>query len=1093
MALTLLAAPMGAGKTETVIERICAFKASNPLARVWVIRATARQEAAFRERLLLKGGTRAVFNVEFFDFYTLYRRILLMSGTPGRPLNEMARAGLIRALLRTLELKHYDRIRELPGFVRIVGAFLYELKQRRIASEVLARAADDDRLRDLAVIYSAYQNLLQMHNLIDREGEGWLALEALDARPDRLREVALLAIDGFDQFNPVQAALVIALGRQVDTALVTLTDVPDRAATIGRRFERARMQLERAAGGPLPRIAPAPRSGDAERDPALTLFTARFGLLAVDPLPASPAIAFIEAPDPDREAAALLRSVKRRLLDGAAPDSILIAVRDWPRYGDALRRHARRIGIPCAFQSGEPLAASPVIDALLHLLDLHRRDFHWRDLLDVLRSPYFRHDDLDAAAVAALEALAQRALIIDGRARWLEALHQIAAQPAAEAGADEEDDDRLAPDPRALTAERAAAIGTALARWFDRITPPPVGTTAEYIAWIEALIHPDPGELDDADVPAADDADHLDLPARIRMDGQPEAIRAPLDDSISRDLAALAAFMGALRGLHSADSLLRALGSGGGPLTWEQFYRALVSTVEAVTVERAPERAGRVLITTVTEARGLPHDHVYIPGLSEGIFPAPAPTDPLLLDSERARLRAGGVDLALAAERADDDGLFFELLTLARRSLTLTRPTLQRGEAHLPSPLWDEARRLCPDTPVIRQRPGEPPIPADVCTMSEAALSVVHHLRRGAHDPEMPRVAAWVKAQPNGLWERIRAAGQIEARRMDRRAPPDRHSGWIEAAALRAHLAERFGPAYPWSASALNLFGDCPYRFFAARVLQLEEFQAPDAALDARQRGSILHAALEAAYRQIRADGLTIAPENVEAALNQARRAADDVLAAAPQTYHFVAGPTWPHEAAALRAQVEQFVRADFNTDSPVGAFAGSRRVHGVELRFGGPGAPRAIVQLPDGTNAHFSGSIDRIDIYEQDGMVAYRIIDYKSGTTSISSADLAAGRHFQMAIYLRAAAALLGLAQDDERLSGVFVSLANRKKLGEIDPTNPKHRSALRQGHGHLVEYIGMARTGRFAVAPAKPEDGRCDRHCPYVHLCRIGVTGKG
>ncbi|MCS7070087.1 MAG: hypothetical protein NZM00_01160, partial [Anaerolinea sp.] len=418
---------------------------------------------------------------------------------------------------------------------------------------------------------------------------------------------------------------------------------------------------------------------------------------------------------------------------------------------------------------------------------------------------------LDAAAVDALETLVQHALISDGRARWLEALRQIADQPPGEADPSDadDDDDRAGPDPRALTPERAAAIGAALARWFNRITPPPTGTTAEYVTWLEALIHPDPGELEDADAPDpdAEGVDHLDLPARIRMDGQPEAIRAALDDRISRDLAALAAFMGVLRGLRRADGLLSALGHGGGMLTWEQFYRALVNAVEAAAVERAPDRAGRVLITTVTEARGLPHDHVYIPGLSEGIFPAPAPTDPLLLDSERARLRAHGIDLALAAERADDDGLFFELLTLARRSLTFSRPTFNRGEAHLPGPLWDEARRLCPDAPVMRQRPGEPPAPADVCTLPEAALTAVYRLRRDERDPQALRVAAWVRAQPGDLWARIQAAGRIETRRMDRRAPPDRYSGRIEAAVLRDHLAERFGPAYRWSASALNLFG----------------------------------------------------------------------------------------------------------------------------------------------------------------------------------------------------------------------------------------------------------------------------------------------
>lgn len=1097
MALTLLSAPIGAGKTEAVQERIIALKQADPFASVWVIRATARQEAAFRERLLLKGGMRAAFNVEFFNFYSLYRRILALAGTPGRSLGEAARAGLIRALLRSMTLEHYTRIRDLPGFARIIGTFLYELKQQRILPENFARAATDARLRDLAAIYSAYQSLLQNRRLIDREGEGWLAVEAVEANSGLLKGIDLLAVDGFDQFNPLQADLLTSMSKQVGAAILTLTDVPDRAATIGRRFARARTLLKEAAGGSIHSEAPVLRPNGVGRSPAIDALTAGFGLPGAAPLPASDDIVFLEAPDPDREAAAVLRSVKRRLLAGAPPDSILIAVRDWGRYGDALLTYARRIGLPCAFQSGEPLAANPAIDALLHVLDLHRLDFRWRDLLDALRSPYFRHDGLDAAAVDALEALCQRALIIDGRDRWLEALRQIAAGPETAPSEAGDDEDRIAPDPRQLTPERAARIGAALARWFERVTPPVSGTTADYVAWIETLIHPDRGELDDADesdASADSSADHFDMPARIRMDDHPAEMRAALADRISRDLSALDALMGVLRGLRATESLLASLSFGGdAALDWDAFYAALVSAVEATTVERAPDRAGRVLITTVSEARGLPHAHVYILGLSEGIFPAPAPADPLLLDSERAGLKKSGIDLPAAADRADDDGLFFELLSLAERTLTLSRPTLKGGEAHLPGPLWKEARRLCPAIPVIVQRIGAPPAPAEVCLPSEAALAAVYSLRRDDRGPETLRVAAWMAAQPDGLWSRIAAAGRVEARRMDRAAPADRYSGVIESAALRDHLAQRFGPDYRWSASALNLFGDCAFRFFAARALRLDEFQAPDAAMDARQRGSILHAILEQTYRRIHEAGLPIAPEQTDAALEQARAAAEAVLASAPAAYHFVAGPTWTHEAAALRAQIERFIAADFSAEGPAGTFAGTRRVQGVELRFGGAGEPGVTVDLPDGTTARFGGSIDRIDRHERDGVAAYRVIDYKSGTTPITHGDLGAGRNFQMAIYLRAAAAALDLPAGDDRLSGVFVSLANRKRLGEIDPTNVKHAQALSDGADHLARYIGMARTARFTAEPVKPDEGRCDRHCPFHHLCRIGVTGKG
>ena len=53
------------------------------------------------------------------------------------------------------------------------------------------------------------------------------------------------------------------------------------------------------------------------------------------------------------------------------------------------------------------------------------------------------------------------------------------------------------------------------------------------------------------------------------------------------------------------------------------------------TLTNNTNRSGKILITSVTDARGLPHEHVFIPGLSEGIFPRPTPEDPIYLDSER--------------------------------------------------------------------------------------------------------------------------------------------------------------------------------------------------------------------------------------------------------------------------------------------------------------------------------------------------------------------------------------------------------------------------------------------------------------------------
>src|SRR5690606_33939652 len=140
--------------------------------------------------------------------------------------DETARAGLIRALLTERYRDGrgiFASIAETPGFVQIIGAFLYELKQNLILPEDFAAAARTDKEHELAQIYTGYQNLLRQHALVDREGEGWLALEAVNEQPERVRDVDLLIVDGYDQFNHLQTNLLAALGLGVGEMLITLT------------------------------------------------------------------------------------------------------------------------------------------------------------------------------------------------------------------------------------------------------------------------------------------------------------------------------------------------------------------------------------------------------------------------------------------------------------------------------------------------------------------------------------------------------------------------------------------------------------------------------------------------------------------------------------------------------------------------------------------------------------------------------------------------------------------------------------------------------------------------------------------------------
>ncbi|MEO1164853.1 MAG: hypothetical protein AAFV98_13770, partial [Chloroflexota bacterium] len=110
-----------------------------------------------------------------------------------------------------------------------------------------------------------------------------------------------------------------------------------------------------------------------------------------------------------------------------------------------------------------------------------------------------------------------------------------------------------------------------------------------------------------------------------------------------------------LRGILTVQEFLRGvLRDSTKQLSWRDFLADLQTGVKNERpVQRHPGRSGRVLVTTATDARGLPHDQMFILGLSEGIFPADIPEDPLYLDTERKTLSERGVTLQTQAERGD--------------------------------------------------------------------------------------------------------------------------------------------------------------------------------------------------------------------------------------------------------------------------------------------------------------------------------------------------------------------------------------------------------------------------------------------------------
>lgn len=1095
MTTTLLQTTVGAGKTEAALERLSTLinDDSRPFAKAWILLATKRQEVTFRQRLIdLQDGRAVYFNAEFFNFYELNTRLLHLAANPQRRINEAARLGLLRKilsdLLRDNQLKTFAPIARTSGFLRVVADLIYEMKQNRVYPHDFENAAQTQKDHELALIYDTYQTRMIKHHLVDREGEGWLALEAVEKNKNLVRDIDLLLVDGYDQFTPVQTALLAKLSLGLGDLVVTLTKAPgdrndDAQKLIGRRFEEAEKRLDMAhdfVGASLIRqIITTPK---VDKHPDLMALAQN--IFSQKPkVEASDAIQLIEAPEPLQEVAAVLREVKQRLLDGVKPDDILIALRDWSRYHSYIEMYSRLYQLPLLLHYGQPLNQNPALTVLMNILALPKKNpdlitsFRRRDVLDILRSPYVEVLDFDDETIDLLDTVSQKMQVLGGRKNWLDAIRDAAKDPDDFSFEDEEVGQKI------LTGEQESVLSHALEDFFEFITPPERATYQYYVEWLESLIGSDTLEN-------PDDADELQPydPYTLKM---PKCIRSVADNPemeyiINRDVAALNQFKDLLNGMLSTQELLRtALGDESTSISWQEFFDDIQAGIKnTIPTQRNPIRSGRILVTTATEARGLPHDHVYILGLSEGVFPAKKSEDPIYLDTERQRLSEHDVTLQTQAERADDDGIFYELISLPRESLTLSRPHVRDGKHWVESHLWRMTRAVFSNLKIMKIGIGQV-VPAEHVTSLDEAVLALADVMNDDKQTIVP-IYQWLTQAHGDYWQHIESSRDTELSRMSRKAH-NNHSGQIEHPDLIEKIAGKLDDDFVWSATRLNAFGTCPYRFFAGNILDLEELKEPQEGMDQLQLGSLNHSILEDTYKAIKEENLNIVPDNQDEALDILDEIAVKSFKNAPQKHHFRASALWEEEQNVILRRLRLLVKRDFSDDAPLNKLGRDRQPFALEMRFGFDDGLR----IPIGDNSiRVRGIIDRIDI--SDGKLI--LVDYKSGTTKINPIEMSEGRNFQMMVYLLALNEKIKQnGWNYEIAGGTFWHIRDQEisKIMKIKD-GLENEELIADAQIHLTNYLEQMRSGNFAVQPSKPKGNRCTSYCDFYQLCRLSNTNQ-
>lgn len=1031
-------APAAAGKTAYAVQ-LAQQRTQHLTTAVRVCVASQWQVRAWHERLAAAGGALGVY---VFTFDKLITACLDEAGEVYTELSEPVRYRLLRTLVGRQPLTHFAPLRDKPGFIQALQQLINELKESRIQPPDLAAAVaqlgDEPRLHELAHLYEAYQQALWPQAWADLPGLNWLAVEALAWRAPRVgRNWPLLIVDGFDDFTPIQLALLGQLSGRVAEMIILLTGTADGSTY--PRFRRTRERVEEALG--VTAVALPDRSDKAAQQPALRHLVTHLGALHAEQRASDGRVHLVAAADRAAEVRAALRWLKARLVhDRLTPTDVALLARDTTPYRPFIWQTAVEFGLPIRLADGLPLAANPAVAALLDLLRLALPNAQGeaalprRQVLEAWRSPYFDWQaagvDISAGAADRLARAAQFGRVIGGLSQWQEAFDALRQRQTADV---HDEESQL---PTQLPAGAAAAtLQTRFNRFYDVIRPPRAARTMrDFVLWLEQLIGPDPED---------ETQGNRDQPS-LRMIG---CVRDADEALAALDLAALIEFKHILGNLLWAEQTA----DTPQPVDYPGFLTELTGVVDASFYRQPPSGQAEIFVANVPQARGLSFRAVAVLGLAEGVFPAPQREDPFLRDADREALNTR-FDMPLApSTQSTEQEFFYEALARATDHLLLTRPRLaETGAEWLPSPFWERVCRLVDATPVHEQtlQPG-------------GAASWPELLEAVAAQGEATAVHHWLQQEDAARWTPVVNAGNLLALH-DANRPHEPHNGHL--APLAATLAAQFGPTHTWSASRLETYRTCGYYFFISHVLRLEPQTPPQAGLDAAQLGSIYHEILELIYRDPRLQ----AAEDTAAVASLVTEIATPVLDKAPRRQGFRQTAWWQESRRTIIDNVVRTVQA-------LAEHAHGFRPVQTEARFWGDQA----LHVGEGEERFaLHGFIDRVD-RDENGRV--RIIDYKlGGPSGYTASEVAKGKKLQLPLYALAAQEALGLG---EVVDGFYWHVQKSEPSSFTLATfDGGVTAALETAVAYAHDTVHNVRTGEFRPLPP---DGGCPNYCPAAAFC--------
>jgi len=953
-----------------------------------------------------------------------------------------------RGLSNTLSRQTIDKCAEV----------LYGLRKDGISSEALLLEVqsqnpkemhgihDITRISDLATILQEYENILEREQLLDYPALLALIKEAILEQPQSMKQYGTIIMDGFSEFTEPEWLFLDALERSETPFACFLEYDPENGPLFGN-FDETFSKLGNTGFTPHKMSNAEDFTTPLHTHLRHTLFSGKRPNVPQD---FSQPFKILECINPQSEVDAIARYVRWiHSTKNIALSDIVIAMRNPEQYSGLFREIFPLHGLPVNITDRPPLHTSPVIIAMFLLFDIIRHSCRIEDIRTILMNPYITLPGIISSQelLQSLDEIIRTMRIKGGKGikEWESSLSSFKRMLSArrmhetmQIQPDNDAMDRIDKKIKAISqvSDVFSSLHTLLGNGDQQCNPKDASILIRSIIEQSGI------------------AGYLETLAQQQQFHEQIDIHQTSSELIEKDVRAMRAFFVLLDEYKT----LRMHRNPKSLSTLKEHLDRIVSIVHGSQFQIREKPGTGITVTSLEQIRELDYSTIILCGMYEGSSPLAYTADTFmgreLPDSEERHIRRERMSFYLS--------LVHHAPSIKERTFLLTYPSMSSELNELiRSHFLDELMLVTgmnPTTDICKQankNDARVEFLRYLTTKEEQTDTMIHE---GDHHSLQNILQQWT------------SPSQLTRKHTPTHLKPDVRT--------------------TFSITELNEYAECPYQYFAKRILRFAEEESSSAWMSALENGLFFHHVLHQFYTsplfpsrgRHHVEPIVLHPEKKE-------EYHKELIAIAEREFRLIdfQHPFMDIERQTIFGDTERGIkgRLDMWFEMEWNNMQSSVYKPALfEIGFGNKNDTIPAIDL--GKGLVLKGKIDRIEISED--LTSFVIADYKTGKNIPGNADINKGKEQQMPLYALAAEQFLqhefGLPQIKAH-HAVYYSLHNCTSKVVMDPEQ-KRSPALKldQLLPLSQQYVESIHNGNFQVKTKKDAD--CD-HCSFISMCRI------